>query len=140
MMLAIGSQENFKVVPTADLNVTLALATLCLLIIQGTVIKKHGLWHYLQGWLAQPLGLAAFPLNILLRIVEECSRVFSLAMRLYGNMFAGEIIFALLALGPDWVRAPGIFGWCVFHILIVYLQAFIFMMLTVIGFSLALDH
>ncbi len=140
VMTMMGSQENFKVVPTSDLNVTLALSTLCLIVIQSTVIKKHGLGHYIWGWLAQPLGLIAFPLNIVLRLVEEFSRVFSLAMRLYGNMFAGEIIFALLAIGPVAIRAPGVLLWCGFHILIVYLQAFIFMMLTVIGFSLALDH
>jgi len=140
IMLALGLADNFKIVPTADLNTTLAFSTLCLLVIQTSVVKKHGLGHYIMGWLSQPLGLAAFPLNILLRIIEEFSRVLSLAMRLYGNMFAGEIIFALLALSPAYIHGPGVIGWCFFHILIVYLQAFIFMMLTVIGFGLALDH
>jgi F-type H+-transporting ATPase subunit a len=139
-MSFLGYHQNFKAVPTADLNATLAFAVLVMLIINGAVIRYHGFLAYLKGWLAHPLGIAFFPANIFMRLAEEISRVISLAMRLYGNMFAGEVVFVLLSFAPLWLRATGVFGWCLFHILIIYLQAFIFMMLTVIGFSLALDH
>jgi len=140
VMNGFGLSSNFKVVPTADLNATLAFSILCLLIIQNAIVKKHGIGHYIKGWLAHPLGLPALPLNIVLRLIEEVSRVISLAMRLYGNMFAGEVVYALLTTSPAVVRFVGVFGWSLLHILIVYLQAYIFMMITVIGFGLALDH
>ncbi len=132
--------KNFKIVPTADLNVTLAFSVLVFFVIQVSTVRAHGFLHYLYGWVAHPLGLSAFPANIMLRIIEEFARILSLAMRLYGNIFAGELVFVLLSVSPFYVRSVGVFIWALFHVLIVYLQAFVFMMLTVIGFSLALDH
>lgn len=131
---------NFRLVPTADLNITMALAAFSFFAIQFKAIYVNGLGNYLKGWLAQPFGLAAFPLNVFSRFVEEVSRVFSLAMRLFGNILAGEIVFALLAFAPTWLKFPGVFAWCAFHLLIIYLQAFIFTMLVIVIFSLSLDH
>ncbi|MBM4222445.1 MAG: F0F1 ATP synthase subunit A [Gammaproteobacteria bacterium] len=140
VMGLVGFSSNFKLVPTADLNTTLALAVLTFFVIQINAISYLGPGSYIKGLLSHPFGLVLSPMNFMLRCIEEFSRIFSLSFRLYGNMFAGEIIFALLAVSPLWLKAVGVFSWCVFHILIIYLQAFIFMMLAVIGFGLALEH
>lgn len=140
VMGLMGSEKNFRLVPTADLNITMALAVFSFFTIQFKAIYIRGLGNFIKGWLSQPFGIAVFPINIFSRFVEELSRVFSLAMRLFGNIYAGEIIFALLAFAPTWVKLPGVFAWCIFHLLIIYLQAFIFTMLVIVIFSLSLDH
>lgn len=140
MMGLFGSHHNFRLVPTADLNITLALAVFSFFAIQMKAIYIQGLGHFIKGWLAHPFGLIAMPLNVFSRLVEDFSRVFSLAMRLFGNIYAGEIVFALLAFSPAWLKFPGVFIWCVFHLLIIYLQAFIFTMLVIAIFSLSLEH
>lgn len=140
IMALFGSHENFRIVPTGDLNITLALSVFSFIAIQCKIIYIHGLGHYIKGWFTQPFGIFVFPFNVFSRLVEEFSRFFSLAMRLFGNMFAGEIVFALLAYSPAYVKLVGVFGWCLLHLLIIYLQAFIFTMLTITIFSLSLEH
>jgi F-type H+-transporting ATPase subunit a len=140
IMSSVGLHHNFRVVPTADLNITLALSVFSFVAIQLKAIYIHGLGNFIKGWLTHPFGAIAFPINILSRFVEEFSRIFSLGMRLFGNIYAGEIIFALLAFSPLWLKLPGVFLWCGFHLLIIYLQAFIFTMLTIVIFSLSVEH
>jgi F-type H+-transporting ATPase subunit a len=77
------------------------------------------------------------PFNLLLKVVEEVARPVSLALRLFGNMYAGELIFILIALLPWFIQPILGFPWAVFHILIITLQAFIFMVLTIVYLSLA---
>lgn len=136
----LGIHSEFKIVPTTDLNVTLALGLFTFVWINATLWSKGGMVNFFKGVISHPFGSQLFIANILFRIVEEVSRVFSLGMRLYGNMFAGEIIFILLAMAPLYIAIPSVLLWALFHILIIFLQAFIFMMLVVINFSLALDH
>jgi F-type H+-transporting ATPase subunit a len=137
----LGVETPFKIVPTADINITVGLALSSFIIIHYYAVKKNGIGCFIKTVLTHPFGGALFPVNILLRIIEEFSRIISLSMRLFGNMFAGELIFILLAaLPPLFVEVPAVIAWSSFHIFIVILQAFIFTMLTVVNFSLALEH
>ena len=130
--------EHFKIVPTADPNMTFAMSiSIFVLIIFYNVAMKG--WYLGKEILVAPFGPWLFPLNIAFRLLEECVKPFSLALRLFGNIFAGELIFVLIAQMPflaQWL--PG--GvWAIFHILIVTIQAFIFMMLTVAYLGMAHD-
>lgn len=131
--------NKFKSVPTADLSTTFALSltVFFLIIFYNIKIKGFGL---IKEMLTYPFGLWLFPINIIFRIIEECTRPISLSLRLFGNMFAGELIFILIAaLLPWWIQwIPGGI-WAIFHILIITIQAFIFMMLTIIYLSMAHD-
>ncbi len=128
----------FKAVPTADPNATFAmsLSVFLLVIFFNIKAKKH---KFIKEMLTFPFGPYLFPINVVFRLVEECVKPLSLALRLFGNMFAGELIFILIAIMPWWIQwGPG--GvWAIFHILIISLQAFLFMMLTIIYLSMAHD-
>ncbi|HEX4044914.1 MAG TPA: F0F1 ATP synthase subunit A [Gammaproteobacteria bacterium] len=130
--------HHFKAVPTADPNATFAmsLTVFALIIIYNLKAKKHRL---LKEMLTFPFGPYLFPVNIAFRLVEECVKPLSLALRLFGNMFAGELIFILIAMMPWWVQWPPGAIWAIFHILVITLQAFLFMMLTIIYLSMAHD-
>ena len=144
----------FRVVPTADLNGTVAMAIVVLVLIVGYAIRAKGVGGYLHEWIAAPFGsnpILWIP-NIFLNAVELIAKPVSLSMRLFGNMYAGEILFMLIALlGMAFAASIGgvalfvgqvIFGaaWAVFHILIVLLQAYIFMVLPVVYISMAEEH
>lgn len=128
----------FKSVPTADPNATFAmsLTVFGLIVFFNIKAKKHRL---IKEMLTFPFGPWLFPINVLFRIVEECVKPLSLALRLFGNMFAGELIFILIAIMPWWAQWPPGAIWAIFHILIITLQAFLFMMLTIIYLSMAHD-
>lgn len=129
---------HFKSVPTADPNMTFAmsLSVFALIIFYNFTIKG---WHLGKELLTAPFGIWLAPLNILFRLVEEFVKPLSLALRLFGNMFAGELVFILIALLPWWAQwLPGGI-WAIFHILIISIQAFIFMMLTIVYLSMAHD-
>ncbi len=135
---AFFGAEHFKSVPTADPNATFAMSisVFLLIIVFNLRAKKHRL---LKEMLTFPFGPWLFPINFAFRIVEECVKPLSLALRLFGNMFAGELIFILIAIMPWWAQwAPGGI-WAIFHILVITLQAFLFMMLTIIYLSMAHD-
>jgi len=140
-----------RILPTADLNITLgmALGVLLVVIYYGIKIKKPG--GYIKGLLTGPFhgsGVGAIvlaPANLLMNLIEYAASTVSLSMRLFGNMFAGELVFMLIALlGGAWSGFNGaslglgighiVAGslWAIFHILIVLLQGFIFMMLTLV--------
>jgi len=137
-LLGFFGVPYFKSVPTADPNATFAmsLSVFALIIIFNLRAKKHKL---LKEMLTFPFGPYLFPINFAFRLVEECVKPLSLALRLFGNMFAGELIFILIAILPWWIQWPPGAIWAIFHILIITLQAFLFMMLTVIYLSMAHD-
>jgi F-type H+-transporting ATPase subunit a len=134
--LGLFGVPYFRPVPTADPNVTFAMSiTVFLLIIFFNIkIKKQ---YFVKELLTFPFGPILFPINILFRLLEECVKPISLSLRLFGNMFAGELIFILIAILPWWIQwGPGTI-WAIFHILIITLQAFLFMMLTIIYLGMA---
>ncbi|SNS12859.1 F-type H+-transporting ATPase subunit a [Noviherbaspirillum humi] len=135
----IGIDIHHRVVPTADLNGTLgiALGVLALMIYYSLKIKGVGGW--IHELFAAPFGIYMAPFNFLLNLIEYAAKTVSLGMRLFGNMYAGELLFLLIALLGSMATAFGFVGhviagsiWAIFHILIVILQAFIFMMLTLV--------
>ncbi|HNR23241.1 MAG TPA: F0F1 ATP synthase subunit A [Steroidobacteraceae bacterium] len=152
---ALFGLEYWRVLPTADLNGTIAMAIVVLLLIIIAAIRAKGLGGYLHEWVSAPFGsnpLLWIP-NVCLNLVELLSKPVSLGMRLFGNMFAGELLFMLIALlgftvvGVTFGSALGFFGqvvmgtaWAIFHILIVVLQAYIFMVLPIVYIAMAEEH
>ncbi|GAP64890.1 F0F1-type ATP synthase, alpha subunit [Mizugakiibacter sediminis] len=140
---------HFRAVPTADVNMTFAMSLTVLVLVIFYSFKAKGVGGYLHELFTAPFG--AFPLlwpfNFALNLVELAAKPVSLAMRLFGNMYAGELVFMLIAglLGAgSWALfGLGVIGytaWGIFHILIISIQAFIFMVLTVVYISMAHDH
>lgn len=129
----------FKIVPTADPNLTFALSLSVFILIIGYNLKAKGGFGLLKEILSAPFGIWAFPLNIAFRIIDEVVKPLSLSLRLYGNLFAGELIFILIALLPWWIQWTLGGLWAIFHILVIVIQAFVFMMLTVVYLNLAQD-
>ena len=144
---AVGFHE-FRFVPTADVNTTfaLALAVFGLMIFYSIKIKGFGGW--IHELFCSPFGgnPILWPFNLLFNAVEYVSKPLSHSLRLFGNMYAGELIFLLLGMWAATGVAGVIFGaalhlgWSIFHILIVVLQAYIFMMLTVVYIAMAHEH
>lgn len=130
--------EHFKSVPTADSNLTFALSLSIFALIIFYNIKAKGLGGLTIEILSKPFGWWLLPVNVFFRLVEEIAKPLSLSLRLFGNMFAGELIFVLIAaMIPFWGQwMPGGI-WAIFHILIITIQAFIFMMLTIVYLSMA---
>lgn len=152
--------EHLRIVPTADLNTTIGMALCVFALIQYVGIKHKGLGTFLGEFVSAPFHahgavgkiLTAAP-NLLLRLIEEAVRPLSLSLRLFGNMYAGELIFILIAaltLGSSLAHVSTYFFgtaqfiagfvWTAFHILVITLQAFIFMMLTIVYLSMAAEH
>ncbi|QSX37266.1 F0F1 ATP synthase subunit A [Shewanella sedimentimangrovi] len=133
-----------KVVPTTDLNITFSLALGVFVLIIFYSIKVKGVSGFVKELTLQPFNhWAMIPVNLLLESVTLIAKPISLALRLFGNLYAGELIFILIALmyGANWAIASlGVtlhLGWLIFHILVITLQAFIFMMLTIVYLSMA---
>lgn len=134
--------EYLRIVPSADMNATfgLSLTVLALIIIYS--IKGKGVGGYTKELLFHPFGKnpLLIPANLVLNIVELIAKPVSLALRLFGNLYAAEMIFILIALLPWWAQwLPGT-AWAIFHILVIPLQAFIFMTLTIVYLSLAYEE
>ena len=129
---------NFKSVPTADPSITFGLSITVFLLIIYYNVKSKGPLGLTKEILTKPFGWYLFPINIAFRLLEELVKPLSLSLRLFGNLFAGELIFILVAAMPYW-WAQWIPGgiWAIFHILIITIQAFIFMMLTIVYLSMA---
>jgi F-type H+-transporting ATPase subunit a len=142
--------KYWKPVATADINTTLALALSVIALVIIFSVKFKGFGGYIHELFCTPFHgsgpISTFflaPANFLFQLIELISKPLSLALRLYGNMYAGEIIFLLIAL----MSAAGVTGiffggllhaaWAIFHILVVPLQAFIFMMLTAVYLAMA---
>jgi len=135
-------EVHFKAVPTTNLDTTFALALLVFGLIIFYNIKSKGVVGYAKMFLFHPFGKWAIPVNIIMTTIEEIAKPISLGLRLFGNMFAGELLFLLIALlaFSVWVMpAQIVLGtlWGIFHMLVVPLQAFIFMLLTIVYLGLA---
>ena len=132
-----------KVVPTTDPNATFGMAVAVFVLMIYYSIKEKGLGGFVGELAFQPFPKWMFPVNLLLEGVSLISKPVSLSLRLFGNLYAGEMIFILIALlysgGLMWGVLGGAlqWAWAVFHILIVLLQAFIFMILTVVYLDMA---
>lgn len=141
--------EYLKIVPTTDLSTTFAMALTVFALIIYYNIKIKGLGGYLKNFLFHPFGKFFIPVNIVMSTIEEIAKPLSLGLRLFGNLFAGELVFLLIALigGTLAVGAAALFwlplqivldlGWLIFHLLIITLQAFIFMVLTIVYLAMA---
>ena len=150
---ALGMKDYMRVVPTADLSVTMGLSLSVLLICLFYNLKIKGLGGWVHELFSAPFGdkVYLYPINFAMQIIEFVAKTVSHGMRLFGNMYAGELIFMLIALmGGAWsLSATGIglaIGqiiagsvWAIFHILIITLQAFVFMMLTLVYIGQAHD-
>ncbi|MDB6103754.1 MAG: synthase subunit [Gammaproteobacteria bacterium] len=154
--------EHLKVVPSTDLNITFAMSLSVFILIIYYSIKMKGLGGFLAEFTLQPfsaknpvLKVLLVPANLILEIVPFLARPISLSLRLYGNLFAGEMIFLLLAVltlqGAVQLESAGGWAlllaqfvlallWAVFHLLVITLQAFIFMVLTVVYLAMAHEH
>ncbi|MCP5270583.1 MAG: F0F1 ATP synthase subunit A [Burkholderiaceae bacterium] len=149
---AMGAPDYMRVVPTADLSITMALSVTVLLICIYYNIKIKGAGGWVHELFSAPFGshFLLWPFNFLMQIIEFVAKTVSHGMRLFGNMYAGELIFMLIALmGGAFFTAVGIplaighviagTAWAIFHILIITLQAFVFMMLTLVYVGQAHD-
>jgi F-type H+-transporting ATPase subunit a len=132
-----------KVVPTTDINTTVSLALGVFLLMIGYSIKIKGVVGFIKELTLHPfntkivwLQILLVPFNLLLEVLALITKPFSLALRLYGNLYAGEMIFILIGI-IGLLQLPLHFIWAVFHILVIVLQAFVFMMLTIVYLSMA---
>ena len=141
----VFQQHNWRQVPTADVNTTFALALSVWALMLFYSVKVKGVGGWIHELFTSPFGKnpLLWPANFLFNMVEYISKPLSHSLRLFGNMYAGELIFLLLWMwaatglaGTIFGSVPGV-GWAIFHILIVALQAFIFMMLTIVYLSMA---
>lgn len=154
--------EHLKVVPSTDVNATFALSLSVFALIIFYSIKMKGLGGFLAEFTLQPfvaknpvVKVLLIPVNLILEIVPFLARPISLSLRLYGNLFAGEMIFLLLAVlslqGVEqlshvsgWafllIQFVLALAWAIFHLLVITLQAFIFMVLTIVYLSMAHEH
>jgi F-type H+-transporting ATPase subunit a len=140
-----GPDAKWRAVPTSDINTTFALALSVWILMIFFAIKVKGLGGFVHELFCAPFGskIWVWPANFLFNLIEYVSKPLSHSLRLFGNMYAGEVIFLLLGLwaatGVTGTIAGAILGagWSIFHILIVALQAFIFMMLTVVYLAMA---
>tara|TARA_R110002096_G_scaffold108922_3_gene238368 strand:+ start:1179 stop:2006 length:828 start_codon:yes stop_codon:yes gene_type:complete len=125
-----------KMVPTTDVNATfgMSLSIFGLMIYYG--IKVKGVGGFLGELAFHPFGKALLPVNLVLETVSLVAKPLSLSLRLFGNMFAGELVFVLIAaLVPFYLQWAFSVPWAIFHILVITLQAYIFMMLTIVYLS-----
>jgi F-type H+-transporting ATPase subunit a len=134
-----------KVVPTTDPNITLGMALAVFILVIYYSIARKGLGGFLGELLFHPFGKYAAPVNLVLEGVTLLAKPISLGLRLFGNLYAGEMIFILIALMYTGGLAMGLFGgvlqlgWALFHVLIITLQAGIFAVLSVVYLAQAHD-
>jgi F-type H+-transporting ATPase subunit a len=128
--------EKLRAVPTADLNMTLALALCVFLAIYYYAIAFNGFTTWLKEIATEPFGVYLMPVNILKHLIADIARPISLSLRLFGNIYAGEIIFILIALTPAYMQWLLAGAWLGFHLFVITIQAFIFMILTIVYIGL----
>jgi F-type H+-transporting ATPase subunit a len=162
-LAAAGGIEHLKIVPSTDLNITFGMSLTVFLLVIFYSIKMKGIGGFIGELTLQPFSSSnklvqavLVPINLLLELITLFARPVSLALRLYGNLYAGEMIFLLIALFTlstgfeHFLSVGGIVGtfaqivlglaWAIFHILVITLQAFIFMVLTIVYLSMAHEH
>jgi len=132
-----------KIVPTTDPNATFGMSLMVFFMVLYYSVKMKGIGGFASELTMQPFGKWGMPANLLLEGINLLSKPVSLALRLFGNLYAGEMIFILIALmyGHNLVLSLGggllQLGWAIFHILVITLQAFIFMVLTIVYLDMA---
>ncbi|MBL4277284.1 F0F1 ATP synthase subunit A [Vibrio fluvialis] len=137
-MLGIG---HFRDLPSADVNITMSMALGVFALVIFYTLKNKGIKGFIKELTTQPFSHPLlYPVNFVLELVTLISKPISLGLRLFGNMYAGEMIFILIALMPWWMQWALSVPWALFHILIVVLQAFIFMVLTVVYLGMAVEE
>ena len=152
---ALGMPDYMRVVPTADLSITMGLSAGVLLVCLFYNVKIKGLGGWIHELFSAPFGShpVLWPFNFAMQIIEFVAKTVSHGMRLFGNMYAGELIFMLIALMGGALATVGLgtgiglaighiiagSAWAIFHILIITLQAFVFMMLTLVYVGQAHD-
>jgi len=135
-----------KVVPTTDPNATFGMSLMVFLLVVYYSIKIKGVGGFLGELTLQPFGKWGLPANLVLEGINLLSKPVSLSLRLFGNLYAGEMIFILIALMYGHNIAVSLgggllqLGWAIFHILVITLQAFIFMVLTIVYLDMAHQH
>jgi F-type H+-transporting ATPase subunit a len=141
--LALLGVEYQKIVPSTDPNITMGMAIGVFILMLYYSIKVKG-FGFVKELTLTPFNHPLFiPVNLFMEVVGLLAKPFSLGLRLFGNMYAGEMIFILIAAlfsaGVVWLVPAGLMqiGWAIFHILIITLQAFIFMVLTIVYLSMA---
>jgi len=139
MIVSLFGVEYLRVVPTADPNHTLGMALGVFLLVIFYSIKEKGVDGFIHELTCTPFGWKMMPFNLFLKVIEEIAKPVSLGLRLFGNLYAGELIFILIALLPWWSQWILGGGWAIFHILVITVQAFVFMMLTTVYLSLAVE-
>lgn len=129
-----------KVVPSTDVNATAGMAIGVFILILYYSVKQKGVGGFAAELAFQPLPKWALPFNLFLELVGLIAKPISLSLRLFGNMYAGEMVFIIIGLLPFYLQWVLSVPWAIFHILIITLQAFIFSILTVVYLAMAYDH
>jgi F-type H+-transporting ATPase subunit a len=137
----LAGVEYMKVVPTTDVNITFGLSLSVFFLVIFYSIKIKGIGGFVGELAFQPFGPKLFFVNLPLELVSLFAKPLSHSLRLFGNLFAGELIFILIAgLLPFYLQWTLSVPWAIFHILVITLQAYIFMMLTIVYLSMAHEH
>jgi len=146
MIVSLFGVEYLRVVPTADPNQTLGMALGVFLLVIFYSILQKGVVGFLEELTCTPfksknlwVKIAMIPVNLFLKMIEEIAKPVSLGLRLFGNLYAGELIFILIALLPWYIQWTLGGPWAIFHILVITVQAFVFMMLSTVYLSLAFE-
>ena len=141
-LATLAGVPYMKVVPSTDPNITMAMSLSVFMLMIFFWIKVKGVGGMFADLALHPfsssnpfLKVLLIPVNLLLETVSLVAKPISLGLRLFGNMYAGELIFILIAM-IGWVQLPLHFGWAVLHILVITLQAYIFMTLTIVYMSM----
>ena len=127
----------FKIVPTTDPNITMGMSTLVFFMIIFYSIKNKGLGGFLGELAFHPFGKWMLPFNLIIEVPTLIAKPVSLGLRLFGNLYAGELLFLLIASMMGLWQLPAHFVWAAFHLLVIPLQAFVFMMLTIVYLNAA---
>lgn len=132
----------FRVVPSADINVTMSLGLGVFILILFYGIKTKGIIGFGKGFVLHPFNhWSLAPVNLILESVSLLAKPISLGLRLFGNMYAGELIFILISgLIPWWAQWALSLPWAIFHILVISLQSFIFMVLAIVYLAMATEE
>ena len=137
-LATLAGVPYFRIVPTTDINATLGMSLSVFALIIYYSIKIKGVGGFTKELTLQPFNTPIMiPFNFVLEMVGLLAKPVSLALRLFGNLYAGELIFILIAILPWFAQWALSVPWAIFHILVITLQAFIFMMLTIVYLSMA---
>jgi F-type H+-transporting ATPase subunit a len=149
-ILGIGSEVEWIGTPTADINMTLALALIVIIPVHVASVRNRGWVGYLKHYASQPFPKFLFPVNVFINAVEEIAKPLTLALRLFGNLLSGGLMLALIAALGVWTLSHVPVGdvatlilnpvWKLFDLAIGAIQAFIFSLLTILYFDAAMSQ